>query len=231
MRRCLRFWVYALPAFVAALFFSAVYADASGLTGAAGTLIGLSNDEVYQLLDEPRFVESGKDNLIFNFEEWAAYSLQNPTEQGRDGIIAVRNQVIIRYYIGYTPDYSGGRFTPGFIVSHYRAEADKYIRLEDLPAYCADVAGISHAEAVYMRPVVVSNPGFEAAGSVISYVLASDSLTNYFGSTYSDKRLVVQVTVLDGEVLGYPGERLVDSYSVGVLDGKDLEKLGERVNQ
>lgn len=208
-----------------------VVAAAGGAGGVGGTLVGLSNDRVYELFDTPKFVESGDDGKVYNFEEWAAYSTANPTEQGYDGIIDVKNQVIIRYYIGYTPDYSKGRFTPGFLVSDYRAEADKYIRLEDLPAYCSDVAGIAKATAVYIRPAQVRNLGAQVTGAVISYVVESESLTGSFGTAYAGKSLVVSVRVLDGETLGYPGERLVDSYSVSIVGADQLSGLGERVDQ
>lgn len=208
-----------------------VVAAAGGAGGVGGTLVGLSNDRVYELFDTPKFVESGDDGKVYNFEEWAAYSTANPTEQGYDGIIDVKNQVIIRYYIGYTPDYSKGRFTPGFLVSDYRAEADKYIRLEDLPAYCSDVAGIAKATAVYIKPAQVRNLGAQVTGAVISYVVESESLTGSFGTAYAGKSLVVSVRVLDGETLGYPGERLVDSYSVSIVGADQLSGLGERVDQ
>lgn len=135
MRRNLLYISCALLLLLMVLSGLGVAAAVGGAGGVGGTLVGLSNDHVYELFDRPKFVESGDDGKVYNLEEWTAYSIANPTEQGYDGIIDVKNQVIIRYYIGYTPDYSKGRFTPGFLVSDYRAEADKYIRLEDLPAY------------------------------------------------------------------------------------------------
>lgn len=206
-------------------------ADLVNSGGIGGTLIGLSNDRIYEMFDRPSFVEAGEDGHVFNFAEWGAFSAANPTEQGHDGIIDVKNKVIIKYYIGYTPDYSKGRFTPGFLVSEYRVEADKYIRLEDLPVYCSDTIAIVKATAVYTQPTELRSLGSQVPGSLITYAVDAETLARVFGMAYSGKRIVISVRVLDGKALGYPGERLVDSYHVRVVSEDEIGRLGERIDQ
>jgi hypothetical protein len=202
-----------------------------GGSGVGGTIIGLSNDQVYEMFGSPSFIEAGADGQVFSFSEWEAYSAANPTEQGSDGIIDVKNRVIIKYYVGYVPDYSKGRFTPGFLVSEYRVEADKYIRLEDLPLYFADTMGIVKAASIYTRPTELRSLGSQVTGSVVTYLLETESLSEVFGTSYADKRIVISVRVLDGEALGYPGERLVDSYHVRIIGEHEIGGLGERIDR
>jgi hypothetical protein len=203
----------------------------AGERGIGGTIIGLSSDLVYEMLGPPSFVEASADGQVFSFSEWEAFSAANPTEQGNDGIIDVKNRVIIKYYVGYVPDYSKGRFTPGFLVSEYRVEADKYIRLEDLPLYFADTTAIAKAASTYSRPTELRSLGAQVTGSLITYLLDTESLSEVFGTSYADKRIVISVRVLDGEALGYPGEQLVDSYQVRIVGELEIDELGERIDR
>lgn len=84
---------------------------------------------------------------------------------------------------------------------------------------------------MYIRPAEVRNLGSQVTGAVISYLVDSEPLAGSFGVAYAGKSLVVSVRVLDGETLGYPGERLVDSYSVSIVGADQLSGLGERVDQ
>jgi len=230
MARFLRFLSYVMLVLAVGTAALAAAAPVGG-SGIGGTIIGLSNDNVYEVFGAPSFVEAGADGQVFSFTEWEAFSAANPTEQGNDGIIDVKNGVIIKYYVGYVPDYSKGRFTPGFLVSEYRVEADKYIRLEDLPLYFADTMGIVKAVSIHSRPTELRSLGSQVTGSVITYLLDTESLSEVFGTSYADKRIVISVRVLDGEALGYPGERLVDSYHVRIVGEHEIDGLGERIDR